>query len=318
MTSTAFPSLIGNVKSVEELRAIDETLIRAVEAGNRELARDLLSRGAHGHAVDGDGRTALMVAAASGFSLFIPALLPVSNPMASASRERDTALHLAAAAGHASCARLLLPASNPLAVNALGRTPLMLAARHARLECVRLLLPVSDPAARDTADGLAALHHATQGLGDAAALCCELLAEAAGVDLRAGLDLSPANPGATALLLAVEHARSISSANTHALADALRAVRSLILAGADVHARCDASQGLSILELVHRREPDSISRDFSEALAERERRVLDATLASARPSEPPGGNDAAVLSSEAGDGAFARNGLAGRKTAPRV
>jgi ankyrin repeat protein len=129
-------------------KELDRHLLEAAEEGNEAEARALVEAGARGAAANGEGETALHVAAQRGDEGLVRLLLPVSDPNA---RQRSgwTPLMEAVHRRHPECASLLLPASDLAALNDAGLDALMMAAFAGSEKCVALLLPVSDPSRRD-------------------------------------------------------------------------------------------------------------------------------------------------------------------------
>jgi hypothetical protein len=291
----------------------DAALLWAVAAGDLDAARQAVADGADGRCVNDEGKTALMAAASAepGLSHFIPLLLPISDPFQTRQPGGDSALAMAAAGGDASCVRLLIPVSDARALNERTHTALMLAAQSGHADCVRLLLPVSDPAAKDKRQGWAAIHMAARSRSEGAPECCEMLAAAAGVDLRAGL-LSNSWRGRTALLFALDTAfDGLGLPNGHGLDVALRSIRALILAGADVSIATESHFFEGTLEQFARSlGPNSISATFSEAFAERERREI---LAAAKAPGLPAAGAGAI---DAGDALGAP--ASAHRTSPRI
>lgn len=122
---------------------VNEKLVTAAEAGDKDKVLELLASGADPRSRDS---AALRVAASHGHEECVRLLLPVSNPNASAAHVPLAPLMEAACAGHVECVRLLLPMSD---TKARGSLALRVAVQNGHVECARLLLPVSDAAADD-------------------------------------------------------------------------------------------------------------------------------------------------------------------------
>jgi hypothetical protein len=111
-----------------------------------------------------DGKTALHLAARNADAELVAWLLPHCDANA-LDAEGKTALMIAAAHSEgADCVAALLPAADAKLADALGRTALMAAARKGEQKSVEALLPVSNPEARDT-EGRTALWIALERQG---------------------------------------------------------------------------------------------------------------------------------------------------------
>ena len=156
-------------------RGLDARLLRTATQGDKKKVAELIARGAHVDALDADGWTPLLWAAAHGNEGTVEALLDAgANREAATRRERQDALTLAAKwnrvevveillrrglspnrrdtigwsalmwaslQGRTDVAQALLDAGAPVeTVDSDGNTPLILAARRGHLETVRLLL----------------------------------------------------------------------------------------------------------------------------------------------------------------------------------
>jgi ankyrin repeat protein len=117
-------------------------LMFAARAGDVELIRDLLRRGADTRDVDNNGSTALSYAARAGRTAAVRALLSAKSLVDAADSQGWTPLMHAAVNGHAETVKVLLAAgARPNAVDKQGRTPLLLVAGHGdHSEVIRLLL----------------------------------------------------------------------------------------------------------------------------------------------------------------------------------
>jgi ankyrin repeat protein len=167
---------------------LDKRLFRAATQGDRRKVNELLARGAHVDAVDDDGWTPLLWAAAHGNEETILALLDAgANPEAVTRRERQGPLTLAAKWNRAEVVRTLLRrrlrpdgrdnigwsalmwasllgrtdaaaalldgGADVNQVDSDGNTPLILAARRGRLDTVKLLLARGARAGARNVDG---------------------------------------------------------------------------------------------------------------------------------------------------------------------
>jgi uncharacterized protein len=116
-------------------------LIEAAQRRDRVAVNALLDRGADVNATEGDGSTALHVAAKNDDLPMIELLLDAGAAADAASRFQVRPLELASNNGsRAALERLLAAGADPNAVSREGQTPLMTAARSGRVEAVQLLL----------------------------------------------------------------------------------------------------------------------------------------------------------------------------------
>lgn len=144
----------------------DRPLIEAAKRGDVEAVRSLLDGGADPNAAQGDGLTALHLAAQEGHIEIVGLLIGAGAEVEAKTRIGDyTPLHLASGGGHASVARSLLEAgADPGAMTTTtGVTPLHLAARARGGEgVVRALLEHGAPVdARERSSGQTALMFAS-------------------------------------------------------------------------------------------------------------------------------------------------------------
>lgn len=118
-----------------------DSLVAAVEAGERDRAFALLGAGTDPNERAADGATALMWAAYLGDAELARALVDAGADVEARNEFSTFALAEAAITGSAPVIRVLLEAgANPNAENAEGETPLMAAARAGNVEAAKLLL----------------------------------------------------------------------------------------------------------------------------------------------------------------------------------
>jgi ankyrin repeat protein len=134
-------------------------LAELIHSGDVAGAMELLKKGAHGHAVEPDGTTALHWAAQLDDLRLARALLAAGAHVRAANRYGVTPLALAAINGSAPMVELLLKAgADPNAASGEGETVLMAAARTGRPEALKLLLKAgADPNAAERKFGETAL-----------------------------------------------------------------------------------------------------------------------------------------------------------------
>ena len=138
-------------------------LAMAAGAGQLELARELIKRGADLDAVSGDGFTALGRAAFRGDAVLVKALLKAGAGANALGASGQAPVHLASLAGRQASVRLLWPVSDPRQPNAQGRHAFAEAAFHGQLAVMAQLAELGfDPATPDV-HGLDALHAAVLG-----------------------------------------------------------------------------------------------------------------------------------------------------------
>lgn len=146
--------------SEEEISGEDANLVMAAaEGGNARCVEAALAWAPEGAAAAGDGRTALMWAAASDSPECVELLLPLSCPCHE-DYDFNTALHLAAQWGP-SCVKLLAPLSNIEATDADDRlTPLLRAISCGHVEAAKDLLAAGASLSAKNHKGQQAMHKA--------------------------------------------------------------------------------------------------------------------------------------------------------------
>lgn len=143
-----------------ELFAADR-IIRATLEDDVEAVERALQQGLSPESVDGQGRTAVQLAALAGNEDILRALIEHRARLTHRDRVGNTALGYAAANGHEGAVQVLLDAKAPIdQENRQGMTPLMLAAAAGRHAVVRLLLERGADAARRDFTGRTALEWA--------------------------------------------------------------------------------------------------------------------------------------------------------------
>ena len=155
--SAALALLLGAV-TVGAAPAADTAIVDAARRGDAAAVRSLLDHGADARAAQGDGMTALHMAAERGHVEIGGMLLAAGVDVDAQTRiGRYTPLHVACRAGHASIARMLLEAGADAAAQTTnsGVSPLHLAAAAVGGEpAVALLLTHgADPNARESSAG---------------------------------------------------------------------------------------------------------------------------------------------------------------------
>jgi ankyrin repeat protein len=170
----------------------------AARAGYAQVVGRVLAGGLAVDARDGEGLTALHVAAAFGSNAVARELLRrKANVRAAIGESAVEPLHLAAAKGHAKAAEVLLDVKAPVgaAVKETKVTPLHLAAAGGHADLVKLLLRRGAGVGATDAEGRTPLHLAA--LADRVSAAEQLLAAKAAVDAKDRMD-------ATLLHLAAE------------------------------------------------------------------------------------------------------------------
>jgi len=109
----------------DERRALwSEYMIDGARYDDLADVREALAQGADCNARDGEGRSALHMAAANGFVEVARCLLAAGANTELSNGQGSTALHWACVGGHAELVRVLLQhGANPSALNKLERTP---------------------------------------------------------------------------------------------------------------------------------------------------------------------------------------------------
>ncbi|KAI5621382.1 ankyrin repeat domain-containing protein 50 [Silurus asotus] len=160
-------------------------LLAAASMGQAGTVNRMLFWGAAVDGIDGEGRTALCLAAAKGSIEVVRALLDRGLDENHKDDLGWTPLHTAACEGHRSICAILTEQSSMARVGELdveGRTPLILAAQEGHCSTVRLLLDRKSPIDHRGYDGNSALSAAAlQGHGEVVEL---LLRRGADTDVR--------------------------------------------------------------------------------------------------------------------------------------
>mmetsp|Transcript_9347 Transcript_9347/g.27754 ORF Transcript_9347/g.27754 Transcript_9347/m.27754 type:complete len:388 (-) Transcript_9347:56-1219(-) len=195
----------GDVKVFEQLvengaelgvvdEAIGETcLMRASERGHFAIVNSILSRNSPGYqqllamrkrnGKQGDGKTALHLAAAKGYRAICDRLLGVGADPSAADRKGRTPLHETAVANHVEAANLLLTfGSQPDFQDREGNGPLHVAAEAGNVGFVDLLVRFSANVKVQRGDGISPLHLAARNGQDT--ICLLLMSMKADVNAR--------------------------------------------------------------------------------------------------------------------------------------
>jgi len=139
-------------------------LTLAARAGELQVVRELLRRGADCDLPGRHGQTPLGAASASGRDLVVQDLLRAGARVNQPSAFGQGALHLAARGGHLKAMRQLLQAGADIrATNHAGRRALAEAALHGRIDAMALLVQAGASASEPDQQGLNALHAAALG-----------------------------------------------------------------------------------------------------------------------------------------------------------
>jgi hypothetical protein len=176
--------------------------------------------------------TPLGLAVEKGHLGCVEALLPHTDPNASANEFDDTALAMAAQIGSPSIVRALLPVSNARQGDYKGQTALIWAVRAGHPECVRLLLPACDPNVSDNDERKTALMWAVQ---ENQLACVEALLPSVDANVR--------DPSGWTALMHAAHAGRIDCLKallpaSDPLARSRRGRSALMLAASQGHAAC--------------------------------------------------------------------------------
>ncbi|KAM8829068.1 ankycorbin isoform 2-T5 [Spinachia spinachia] len=201
---------------VNEWSKNDERLLAAVEHGEVEKVASLLAKkGASAVKLDGEGKSAVHVAAARGQTDCLSLILAHGADLSLADAAGFNPLHLAAKNNHAECCRKLLQNKCPVdALDGSGKAALHHAAASGNIQTVQLLCELRSPVNLKDADGLSPLLLSAKHAH--AEVCCALL------DCGAEINASD-NSGRTALMLASE-------------SNAISVVEVLVQRGADLSA----------------------------------------------------------------------------------
>lgn len=138
-------------------------LVMAVQAGQVELVRELIKRGADVDVVSGDGFTPLGAAGFRGDAVLVKVLLKAGAKPSVVGASGQTALHLASLAGRSEAVRLLWPVSDPLQPNAQGRHAFAEAAFHGQLAVMAQMAGAGFDPATPALNGLDAMHASVLG-----------------------------------------------------------------------------------------------------------------------------------------------------------
>lgn len=139
-------------------------LTLAARAGELQVVRELLRRGADGDRSGLHGQTPLGAAASAGHDLVVQDLLRAGARVSLPGAGGQSALHLAARGGHLKAMRQLIQAGADVhAVNQGGRHALAEAALFGQTEAMALLVQAGVSASEPDQQGLNALHAAALG-----------------------------------------------------------------------------------------------------------------------------------------------------------
>uniref|UniRef100_A0A3Q2TU60 Retinoic acid induced 14 n=1 Tax=Fundulus heteroclitus TaxID=8078 RepID=A0A3Q2TU60_FUNHE len=125
----------------------DERLLTAVEHGEVDKVGSLLAKkGANAAKLDGEGKSALHVAAARGLTECLAVILAHGADVSVTDAAGFTPLHLAAKNNHLECCRRLIQSKCPVeAVDSSGKTALHHAAAGGNIKIVQLLCELKNP-----------------------------------------------------------------------------------------------------------------------------------------------------------------------------
>ncbi|XP_019127462.2 ankycorbin isoform X2 [Larimichthys crocea] len=210
---------------VNEWNKNDERLLAAVEHGEVEKVASLLAKkGASAVKLDGEGKSALHVAAARGQTDCLSVILAHGADLSITDAAGYNPLHLAAKNNHVECCKKLIQSKCPIdAADSSGKAALHHAAASGNIQTVQLLCELKSPINLKDADGLTPLLLSAKHAH--AEVCSTLL------DCGAEINTSD-NSGRTALMLASE-------------SNAVSVVEVLVQRGADLSAI--DSQGRDVL-----------------------------------------------------------------------
>ncbi|XP_034402946.1 ankycorbin isoform X1 [Cyclopterus lumpus] len=180
---------------VNEWNKNDERLLAAVEHGEAEKVASLLAKkGASALKLDGEGKSALHVAAARGQTDCLSVILAHGADLSITDAAGSNPLHLAAKNNHTECCKKLIQSKCPIdAVDGSGKAALHHAAASGNIQTVQLLCEQKSPIDLKDADGLTPLLLSAKQAH--AEVCSTLL------DCGAEINTSD-NSGRTALMLA--------------------------------------------------------------------------------------------------------------------
>ncbi|KAK2819065.1 hypothetical protein Q5P01_024626 [Channa striata] len=201
---------------VNEWNKNDERLLAAVEHGEVEKVASLLAKkGASAVKLDGEGKSALHVAASRGQTDCLSVVLAHGADLSITDAAGFNPLHLAAKNNHTECCKKLIQCKCPIdAVDGAGKTALHHAAASGNIQTIQLLCELKSPISLKDADGLTPLLlSAKHAHVEACSTLLDCGAEINGSD----------NSGRTALMLAAE-------------SNAVSVVEVLVQQGADLSA----------------------------------------------------------------------------------
>ncbi|XP_015238250.1 PREDICTED: ankycorbin, partial [Cyprinodon variegatus] len=175
----------------------DERLLAAVEHGEVDKLVSLLTKkGANAAKLDGEGKSALHVAAARGLAECLTVILAHGADLSATDAAGFTPLHLAAKNNHLECCKRLIQSKCPFETpDSSGKTALHHAAAGGNIKIVQLLCELKSPINQKDADGLTPLMLSAKY--SHSEVCSMLL------DCGAEIN-TPDNCGRTALMLAAE------------------------------------------------------------------------------------------------------------------
>ncbi|XP_032425706.1 ankycorbin isoform X2 [Xiphophorus hellerii] len=182
---------------VNEWSKNDERLLAAVEHGEVDKVVSLLTKkGANAAKLDGEGKSALHVAAARGLTECLAVMLAHGADLSVTDAAGFTPLHLAAKNNHLECCRRLIQSKCPVdPADSSGRTALHHAAAGGNVQIVQLLCELKTPINQKDIDGLTPLMLSAKHSHPE--VCSTL------IDCGAEIN-TPDNCGRTALMLAAE------------------------------------------------------------------------------------------------------------------
>ncbi|XP_056288740.1 ankycorbin isoform X4 [Pseudoliparis swirei] len=229
---------------VNEWNKNDERLLAAVEHGEAEKVASLLAKkGSSAVKLDGDGKSALHVAAARGLADCLSVILSHGADLSITDAAGSNPLHLAAKNNHTECCKKLIQSKCPIdAVDGSGKAALHHAAASGNVQTVQLLCEQKSPINLKDADGLTPLLLSAKHAH--AEVCSTLL------DCGAEINTSD-NSGRTALMLASE-------------ANAGSVVEVLVQRGADLSAL--DSQGHDVVHYTKLLENSEVKTALNAAL----------------------------------------------------
>ncbi len=133
----------GAIDYDEHQKSLDSEIIAAAGSGNVAHVQDLLDQGANVHGIDGQGRTALIVAASQVHVTIVEALLGAGSEVDATMRATgQTALLMAAKNGHREAVKMLAKAGADLnrRTHDTRQTPMVFAAARGDVNLVQFLI----------------------------------------------------------------------------------------------------------------------------------------------------------------------------------